>query len=418
MWVACRTQGQERGQDERCSPTGELSSAAQGGDRTTPPARGSGAVVGDEVDVDRTGQPGDLGGGRAGEELPEAGVAGDPDDDHRRVDAAGELDDRLGHVVAHHGVEGPRQLLDQLARGVQLARVGAGQSVGAHHVDRDELAARRAGGDAGCAPDHRLALGAAGDGHDDPLARRPGLVDAVLAPVVVQGVVHPVGHPEQGELAQGGQVAHAEVRRERGVDLLGLVDVAVGHPPTQRLRAHVDQLDLVGRAHHGVGDRLALPHAGDPLDLVVEGGEVLDVDRGDDVDACAPDLLDVLAPLGVTASRHVGVGELVDQHHRGRPGDDRVGVHLGERRAAVGDLASRHDLQPLELGLGVRSPVGLDHAHDHVGPPRPAPVRLVEHGERLADARRGTEVDEELPAPWRALGTGHGLSLAGRRRPS
>ena len=82
--------------------------------------------------------------------------------------------------------------------------------------------------------------------------------DAVVAEVVLQRVLHPIGHPQQRELAQRAEVAGAEVVGERGVDLLGGVDVAVGHPPAQRLGAHVDELDLVGLADEAVGHRLAL----------------------------------------------------------------------------------------------------------------------------------------------------------------
>ena len=193
---------------------------------------------------------------------------------------------------------------------------GLCESVGRDHVDGQQLGPGGPLGQPRAAADQGLALGAAGDRDDDPLLGRPGVLDLVGPSVVTERVVDPVGQPEQGELAQRGQVADPEVRRQRGVDVLGLVDVAVRHPPTQRLGGHVDELDLVGGADHLVGDGLALADAGDPLDLVVERLEVLDVDRGDDVDAGRPDLLDVLGPLLVHAARHVGVRELVDAARR------------------------------------------------------------------------------------------------------
>src|SRR6478736_4090440 len=49
------------------------------------------------------------------------------------------------------------------------------------------------------------------------------------------------------------------------------------------------------------------------------------------------------------------------------PGQHRVEVHLGEGRAAVGHLAARHHLEPLELGRGLGTVVGLDVADDDVG---------------------------------------------------
>ena len=179
-------------------------------------------------------------------------------------------------------------------------------------------------------------------------------VDVVLLAVLLQRVVDPVGGPEQRQLAQRGEVADPEVVGEGGVDLLGRVDVAVGHPAAQRLGGHVDQLDLVGRADHRVGHRLALRHAGDLLDDVVDRLEVLDVDRGDDVDAGGEQLLDVLPALRVARAGHVGVGELVDQRDLGPAGEHGVDVHLGERRRrGRSSSCARDHLQAVEHLGGV-----------------------------------------------------------------
>ena len=120
----------------------------------------------------------------------------------------------------------------------------------------------------------------------------------------------------------------AEVVGQRRVDAFGRVHVAVGEPAPQRFRRDVDQLDLVGGAHHLVGHLLLLLDAGDLGDDVVEAFQVLDVDRGDDGDAGVEQLLDVLPALGVLAARGVGVGELVDQH------DLRAGAPAPRRRRA------------------------------------------------------------------------------------
>ena len=113
-------------------------------------------------------------------------------------------------------------------------------------------------GDARAAPQERLALGPAGEGDDHALARLPLAVDAVLGPVELERAVDLVGEPEQRELAQRGEVAEPEVVRERGIDPLGRVDEPAREPVAQRLRREVDDLDLVGGAQHGIGDRLAL----------------------------------------------------------------------------------------------------------------------------------------------------------------
>ena len=116
-----------------------------------------------------------------------------------------------------------------------------------------------------------------------------------------------------------------------------------------RLGRHVDQLELVGTPDDVVGHGLALRRAGDPQDDVVERLEVLDVQRRDHVDAGVEQLLDVLPTLLVLRPGGVGVGIFVDQHHLRVPRQDRVEVHLAQRRAAVVDLLQRHDFEVADL---------------------------------------------------------------------
>ncbi len=144
------------------------------------------------------------------------------------------------------------------------------------------------------------------------------------------------------ELPQRAEVALTEVVRERRVDLLGCVDVAVGHAAPQRLRGLVDELDLVGAP--GPPRRGSSRAARCPvicLDHVVHRLEVLDVHRRDHVDARVEQLLDVLPALLVARARHVRVRELVDERDLRLPREDRVDVHLLERRVAVLDAAPR-----------------------------------------------------------------------------
>ena len=221
-------------------------------------------------------------------------------------------------------------------------------------------------GDARGAADQRLGAGRPGDGDDDPLPRLPRLGDPVTLAVLLEADVDLVGDPQQGQLAERAEVAGTEVVGQRGVDLVGGVDVPVHHPPAQRLGRDVDQLDLLGGADDLVGDRLALLDPGDPFDDVVERFEVLDVERRGDVDAGGEQLLDVLPALLVAAARDVGVGQLVDEHPLRTAGDDGVDVHLLERRAAVGDRLPRHHLEVADRLGGQRAVVRLDEADDDV----------------------------------------------------
>ena len=120
------------------------------------------------------------------------------------------------------------------------------------------------------ASDELLAGRCAGQGHDDSLARLPRLADAVAVSVVREAFVDSICEPEQGELAESSEVPDTEVVGKGRVDLLGCVDVAVRHPPAERLGAHVDELDLVRAPHDRVRNGLTLHDAGDPFHDVVE----------------------------------------------------------------------------------------------------------------------------------------------------
>jgi hypothetical protein len=170
----------------------------------------------------------------------------------------------------------------------------------------------------------------------------------------------------------------------------------VSHPPAKRLGSHVDQFQLVGVAHDGVGHRLVLGHPGDPLHDVVEGLQVLEVDGRDDVDAGVEEIVHVLPPLGVLGARRIGVGQLVDQHQLRLPLEQAIQIHLLEGLAPVLGRSPGEDLEVADLGVGVGATVLLHPTDDHVGAALlPAPA-LVEHGVRLADPGGSAEIQPQL----------------------
>ncbi len=373
----------------------QATTPAQLGRRPHVALRAPRLVVRDDVDVDvaRLGDD-DLADAGVGERRQPAAPAR-ADQDLRRVLGPREVEDRGRGVVADDGVERAAHVLGHGVQPVQPVGIHLHEPVAAGDVERQPLAAAGARRDARRSAQQHLRLRAARDGDDDALAGGPGGVDVVLVAVALETLVDPVGQPQQGQLAQRREVALAEELRQRRVDLVGGVDVAVRHAPTQRLRAHVDQLDRVGLAHDLVGDGLALADAGDRLDDVVERLQVLDVDRRDDADAGVEQVLDVLPALLVGGARHVGVGQLVDQHDLGRPGQD-ARTSISSCDVPRWSIAPpRDDLEVPDLLGGVHPAVGLDEADDDVGAPRGPPPPLVEHRERLADAGRGAEVDPQ-----------------------
>src|SRR5262249_24493032 len=97
------------------------------------------------------------------------------------------------------------------------------------------------------------------------------------------------------------------------------------------------------------------------------------------------------------------------------PGDDGVEVHLLEPLTSVLDAPARDDLEALQQRLGLTAAVGLHDADDDVVAVLLAGAGLLQHLVGLADARRGTDEDSQLP-PARSPPPGR-LEQGLRRRP-
>ena len=169
-----------------------------------------------------------------------------------------------------------------------------------------------------------------------------------------------VGQKAERKLSQRHEVVLPKEVGQGLRDLLGGIDVAVQHPTPELFRRRIDQLDLVSFAKHPIGHPFSNRHAGDLLDRVGDAFEMLDVDGGDDVDARAQKLHDVLPALLVaTRTRDIGVGQLVDQRHLGVPLENGVQIHLLEVRSPVFDRSSRNYLEVSNEVFGVSSAVSI-----------------------------------------------------------
>ena len=269
------------------------------------------------------------------------------------------------------------------------------------------------GGHPGRPAQQAIGPGHRGDGHHDAFARLPH--DARLVPpqVLEQLLVRFVGQEPQRQLPQGDQVIGAEEAGKRSRGPFLRIDVAVQHAAAQLLGRGIDQLDLVRLAHDPVRDAFPDRRPGHVLDLVGDALQMLDVDGGDHVDPGGEDFHDVLPPLGVPArSRHVRMGELIDQGELGPPAQHRVEVHLLKVAAAVLDPLAGDDLEPADHVLGQPPAVTLDEADDDVGTPPLAPVTLAEHGVGLADPRGRAQVDPEVTGRLHRV-TGVGIPRLG-----
>ncbi len=229
----------------------------------------------------------------------------------------------------------------------------------------------------------------------DALARRPGAGDRIGLHVGEQLLVDPLGGPPQRQFAQRGQIARREIMLQRPLGLLGDIDLALLQPLDQVVGREVDQLDGIGAVEHRIRHGLAHPHMRDLRDHVVEAFDVLDIDRGIDVDAVRQQLLDVEIALGMAAARCVGMGEFIDQRDLRTPRDQRVEVHLLERLVLVVEPLARQHFEAFQQRFGLGPAMGLDHADDDIGAGLQPGMRALQHLVGLADAGGGADEDLE-----------------------
>ena len=327
-----------------------------------------------------------------------------PDDDLGDVVRLGEADDlvRDAAVAARNGDPFSAERLGQPQRvrdavPLLLAPLQAAPGLDAQRREGSMQPVRQALGVAHEAGGARILA----DADQNALARRPGPWNGVGLHVREQLLVDPLGGAPQRELAQRGQVAGREVVLERALGLFGNVDLAFLEPLDQVVRGKVDELDGVGAVEHRIRYGLAHAYVGDLRDDVVEALDVLDIDRGVDVDAAIEQLFDVEIALGMTTAGRVGMGKLVDQGDLGPPGNHGVEVHLLEPLIFVLETPAGNDLEPVEQGLRLLAAMGFDDAdHDIVAVLLPG-AGLLQHLVGLADAGGGT--DENLEPAGAAL---------------
>ena len=100
------------------------------------------------------------------------------------------------------------------------------------------------------------------------------------------------------------QVAGRKIMLERSLGLLRNIDLALPQALDQVVWREVDHFDLVGSVEDRIRHRLPHAHAGDLGDDIVEAFDMLDVERGIDVDAGGEQLLDIEIALGWRLPAH------------------------------------------------------------------------------------------------------------------
>ena len=274
---------------------------------------------------------------RAAQDFEPARTRRFADDDLGHVVGVGEVDDVIGNAApdAGNGQRLAAQRFGKPHRVGQPVALLVGQLQAASRLDADGRPRRvnAVRQPLGVAHQPRRARILA-DANQDTLARRPGTGDCIGLHVGEQLLIDPLGSAPQRQFAQRGEIAGREIMLQRALGLLGDVDLALLQPLDQIIGREVDQLDRMGAVEYRIRHRLAHPHMRDLRDHVVEAFDVLDIDRGVDIDAAGQQFLDVEIALRMAAAGRVGMGEFVDQRELRAARDQRVEVHLLEELIA------------------------------------------------------------------------------------
>jgi hypothetical protein len=208
---------------------------------------------------------------------------------------------------------------------------------------------------------------AGGDADQNAVAGRPGTADGMRLHMVEQLRIHALRRAPQRKLTQRSEVAGREIMAQCALGGLGHIHLALAQTLQQIVGREVDHLDGVGAVDDGVRHGFAHADAGDARDDVVEAFDVLNVQRGPDIDASRQQFLDIQVALGVATTWRIGVCQLVHQRQSGPARQQRIQIHLLQHAALVVDAAHRHRVESLDQGHGFGSAMRLDNADDHIG---------------------------------------------------
>ena len=189
------------------------------------------------------------------------------------------------------------------------------------------------------------------------LLRNRRLLQPLMAAVLRGLVAHLLGGGAQRQLAQHIQIALAEEIGQRLLHLFRGIDLALTQAGAQFVDGHIHIHHFVGALEEVVRDGLAYDGVGRAVDGVIQRFKVLDVDRGHHVDAGFQQFQHIFVALAIPASRHIGVGQLVDHDGVRMARQNGVQIHLFQVDSAVGDHAFGNDLQVAYTVFGLLASV-------------------------------------------------------------
>lgn len=213
----------------------------------------------------------------------------------------------------------------------------------------------------------------------------------------IEAAIDRAGYLAQRQFTQRHQVAASKEIGERSFHSVLRINIPALHAHLQRLWRQIRHHHLIRALHHPIGNGLANRDPGDALNCRPQAFDVLNVDRGQNVDLRSQKLQNIFVSLAVLAARNVGMRQLIDQHDIGLALQNRVHVHLLKKRALVFDRFERHTLHLAGQFRRALASVRLDHTGNNVFPAACAADCLAQHVVRLAYARSIAQENFEYP---------------------
>lgn len=369
--------------------------------------------------------------GATAEQIHHAPTRGFADDDLRHVVLPCDAQHGGHDVAVRRGDDFRAKFAGEGEILLQSGLIGRRQRLAGVHVDREPRRAEAVGELAGPARE-RLGQRAGADGSEQALAGFPCVGILARCQELAHLLARVFGGQAQGDFPERHQVAFAEEARHRGGGAVGQVNFSLGEPAQQIARRQIHEFKL-GGVEDGIGHGFLNCRAGDLADEFGAALDVLDVERGENVEAGVEQLTHVLPALGMAAARGVRVGEFVHERELRTARENGVEIHLGERDAAILDGAARDEREVLRERVGFGAAMRLDIADGDGTPRLQLALRRFEHGVGLAHAGAHAEEDFEsatlrsrgvaLDRSQQRVGTGalgfaHGFSVVVLIQPS
>jgi len=179
-------------------------------------------------------------------------------------------------------------------------------------VDRDPVGTKTSR-EPCCGTHQRRRVRPRPDAHHQPVARLPDRVDRPIRAVFAHLGINAIRRAPQRQFAQRDQVAFAKEIANRVLRLLRHVDLAVAQPFEQFFGRKIDQCDFIGLIQNAIRDRLKDADLRDLPHDVVQAFQMLDIDRGIDVNTRVQQFMHVLPAFQMTSAGDVRMSEFVDE---------------------------------------------------------------------------------------------------------